>query len=138
MLYLAVEYNENKLNKINIIGLVICLSGIVFHCILKFYALQSTKLNIYDWINNIFFVFLEEKPTNIDPIASERLLLHRLESVDEWSLDSDLNTRRSNVNDWPNKHINWFFPFVVKWLSYTSILSQKKKRYKTKTNRFFV
>jgi len=46
-----------------------------------------------------FFVFLEEKPTNIDPIASERLLLHRLESVDEWSLDSDLNTRRSNVND---------------------------------------
>jgi hypothetical protein len=41
MLYLAVEYTDNKLNAINIIGLVICLTGIVFHCILKFYALQS-------------------------------------------------------------------------------------------------
>ncbi len=41
MLYLAVEYNDNKLNSINIIGLVICLTGIVFHCVLKFYNLQS-------------------------------------------------------------------------------------------------
>lgn len=41
MLYLAVEYNNNQLNSINIIGLVICLIGIVFHCILKVYALQS-------------------------------------------------------------------------------------------------
>ena len=41
MLYLAVEYNNNQLNPINVIGLVICLTGIVFHCILKFYALES-------------------------------------------------------------------------------------------------
>lgn len=41
MLYLAVEYNNNQLNPINITGLVICLTGIVFHCILKFYALES-------------------------------------------------------------------------------------------------
>jgi solute carrier family 35 protein C2 len=43
MLYLAVEYNENKLNPINIAGLVICLIGIVFHCVLKFHAFQSTR-----------------------------------------------------------------------------------------------
>lgn len=42
MLYLAVEYNDNKLNSINIIGLIICLTGIVFHCVLKFYTIQST------------------------------------------------------------------------------------------------
>ena len=43
MLYLAVEYNENQLNPINIVGLVICLTGIVFHCVLKFYTIQSTR-----------------------------------------------------------------------------------------------
>ncbi len=43
MLYLAVEYNENKLNALNIAGLVICLIGIVFHCVLKFYTFQSMK-----------------------------------------------------------------------------------------------
>jgi hypothetical protein len=41
MLYLAVQYNDNQLNAINIIGLVICLTGIVFHCVLKFYTFQS-------------------------------------------------------------------------------------------------
>ena len=41
MLYLAVEYNDNKLNAINIVGLAICITGIVFHCILKFYTYQS-------------------------------------------------------------------------------------------------
>jgi solute carrier family 35 protein C2 len=46
MLYLAVEYNDNQLNAINIIGLIICLTGIVFHCILKFYTLQSTIKNM--------------------------------------------------------------------------------------------
>jgi len=45
MLYLAVEYNNNELNAINIIGLIICLTGIIFHCILKFYTLQSTIKN---------------------------------------------------------------------------------------------
>jgi len=29
----------------------------------------------------------------------ERLLLNRLESVDEWSLDGDINNRRTSVND---------------------------------------
>ena len=43
MLYLAVEYNENQLSAINIVGLAICLTGIVFHCVLKFYAIQSTR-----------------------------------------------------------------------------------------------
>jgi len=81
MLYLAVEYTDNELNAINIFGLVICLTGIVFHCILRFYSFQK------------------EKPLNIDPVVTERLLLHRLESVDEWSLDSDLNTRRTSLND---------------------------------------
>lgn len=41
MLYLAVEYNNNQVNSINLIGLVICLTGIVFHCVLKFYTLES-------------------------------------------------------------------------------------------------
>jgi hypothetical protein len=45
MLYLAVEYNGNKLNTINIVGLAICLTGIVIHCIQKFYTLQSTIKN---------------------------------------------------------------------------------------------
>lgn len=45
MLYLAVEYNNNELNPINIIGLAICLTGIILHCILKFYTLQSTIYN---------------------------------------------------------------------------------------------
>ncbi|CAF2419911.1 unnamed protein product [Rotaria sp. Silwood2] len=81
MLYLAVEYNNNQLNAINILGLVICLTGIVFHCILKFYTLQK------------------EKPLNSDLVATERLLLRRLESTDEWSLDGDSNTRRTNLND---------------------------------------
>jgi len=81
MLYLAVEYTDNELNAINMFGLVICLTGIVFHCILRFYSFQK------------------EKPLNIDPVVTERLLLHRLESVDEWSLDSDLNTRRTSLND---------------------------------------
>ncbi|CAF3363917.1 unnamed protein product [Rotaria sp. Silwood1] len=81
MLYLAVEYNNNQLNAINIIGLVICLTGIVFHCILKFYTLQK------------------EKPVNTDLVATERLLLRRLESADEWSLDGDSNTRRTSLND---------------------------------------
>ena len=99
MLYLAVEYNDNKLNSINLIGLVICLIGIVFHCILKFYNLQS-KIN--DLRKTKFFVsfsFTEEKPVHVDPVVTERLLLRRLESADEWSLDNDLNTRRTNVND---------------------------------------
>ncbi|CAF1300263.1 unnamed protein product [Rotaria magnacalcarata] len=81
MLYLAVEYNDNQLNSINIIGLVICLTGIVFHCILKFYALQK------------------EKSTNGDTATTERLLLRRLESADEWSLDADPNIRRTSLND---------------------------------------
>lgn len=46
MIYLAVEYNNNQVNSINMIGLVICLTGIVFHCALKFYALQSTIKSI--------------------------------------------------------------------------------------------
>lgn len=41
MLYLAYEYNDNKLNSINLIGLGICITGIVFHCILKFHAFHS-------------------------------------------------------------------------------------------------
>jgi hypothetical protein len=49
--------------------------------------------------SNAIFLFLEEKPLNVDPVVTERLLLHRLESVDEWSLDGDMNTRRTNVND---------------------------------------
>ncbi len=48
---------------------------------------------------SFFFLFIEEKPLNIDPVVTERLLLHRLDSVDEWSLDDDLNTRRTNLND---------------------------------------
>ena len=46
MLYLAVEYNDNQVNSINLIGLFICLTGIVFHCVLKFYTLQSTIKSI--------------------------------------------------------------------------------------------
>ncbi|CAF0811598.1 unnamed protein product [Adineta steineri] len=81
MLYLAVEYNKNELNTINIIGLVICLTGIIFHCILKFYILQK------------------EKHMDIDPVVTERLLLRRLESVDEWSIDGETNIRRTHAND---------------------------------------
>ncbi|UJR27562.1 hypothetical protein I4U23_008844 [Adineta vaga] len=81
MLYLAVEYNNNELNTINIIGLSICLTGIIFHCILKFYNIQK------------------EKPVNNDSIVTERLLLHRLESTDEWSVDGEVNIRRTSVND---------------------------------------
>ncbi len=36
---------------------------------------------------------------NNDPVVMERLLLNRLESVDEWSLDGDLNTRRTSAKD---------------------------------------
>jgi p-aminobenzoyl-glutamate transporter AbgT len=102
MLYLAVEYTGNKLNSINIIGLVICLIGIVFHCILKFYTLQSiikkNEVNFFS-MNMICFFFIEEKPLNVDPVVTERLLSRRLESVDEWSLDDDLNSRRTSLND---------------------------------------
>ena len=56
MLYLAVEYNNNQLNSINIIGLGVCLTGITFHCILKVYALKSTIQNIY-WVGKNFFGF---------------------------------------------------------------------------------
>ncbi len=47
----------------------------------------------------ILVLFIEEKSLQPDPVATERLLLHRLESVDEWSLDGDLNTRRTSLND---------------------------------------
>jgi hypothetical protein len=50
-------------------------------------------------MNLVFVFFVEEKPVYVDSIVTERLLSHRLESVDEWSLDSDINTRRTNVND---------------------------------------
>jgi hypothetical protein len=36
---------------------------------------------------------------NNDPVVTERLLLHRLESVDEWSLDGDITIRRTTPND---------------------------------------
>ena len=36
---------------------------------------------------------------NNDPVVMERLLLNSLESVDEWSFDGDLNTRRSIAHD---------------------------------------
>ncbi|CAF0786086.1 unnamed protein product [Rotaria sordida] len=81
MLYLAVEYNNNQLNTLNIVGLVICLTGIIFHCILKFHALQK------------------EKPVNTDLVVTERLLLRRMESADEWSVDGDSNTRRTSLDD---------------------------------------
>ncbi len=47
MLYLAVEYHNNQLNAVNILGLAICLSGIILHCALKVYALQSTVQTLY-------------------------------------------------------------------------------------------
>ena len=103
MLYLAVEYNENQLNPINIVGLVICLTGIVFHCVLKFYTIQSTRATMSSkgclrWI--CFFFLVEEKQANhADHALSERLLLHRLESIDEWSLDGESNTRRTSLHD---------------------------------------
>jgi len=50
-------------------------------------------------ITSFFFLFIEEKPLNIDPVVTERLLLHRLESIDEWSLDGDLNPRRTSLDD---------------------------------------
>ena len=46
-----------------------------------------------------FVVVVEEKPAHVDPIVTERLLLHRLESVDEWSLDGEVSLRRTSVND---------------------------------------
>lgn len=47
----------------------------------------------------MFFSVIEEKPLNIDPVVTERLLLRRLESADEWSLDGELNTRRISLDD---------------------------------------
>ena len=104
MLYLAVEYNNNQLNPINIIGLAICLTGIVFHCVLKFYTLQSTikpirwKDTLYPYDRFVSFI-IEEKSLNSDPALTERVLYHRIDSVDEWSIDGDLNTRRSSADD---------------------------------------
>lgn len=43
--------------------------------------------------------FIEEKPVNNDSVATERLLLHRLESVDEWSIDGDTKARRTSLDD---------------------------------------
>ena len=45
------------------------------------------------------FVFIEEKALNSDPALTDRIVYHRLDSVDEWSLDGDLNTRRATIDD---------------------------------------
>ena len=51
-------------------------------------------------LSSSFFFSLEEKPViGNDSVASERLLSYRLESVDEWSLEGDLNTRRTSARD---------------------------------------
>ncbi|CAF1162178.1 unnamed protein product [Didymodactylos carnosus] len=52
MLYLAVEYNNNQLNLLNIIGLIICLSGITLHCALKLFTMQNEKVLPSDHITS--------------------------------------------------------------------------------------
>lgn len=49
--------------------------------------------------SNASILFIEEKPLNSDPALSERIHYHRLDSVDEWSIDGDLNTRRATIDD---------------------------------------
>ncbi|CAF1353370.1 unnamed protein product [Adineta steineri] len=44
-------------------------------------------------------IFKKKKHMDIDPVVTERLLLRRLESVDEWSIDGETNMRRTHAND---------------------------------------
>ena len=61
---------------------------------------QSDMRNRMLLLSSSFFFSLEEKPViGNDSVASERLLSYRLESVDEWSLEGDLNTRRTSARD---------------------------------------
>lgn len=79
---------------------------------------------------------VEEKPINGDSVVTERLLLRRLESVDEWSLDGDSNGRRTNLNDWQKiervkiKFISVFIYCYSKHLFFfvltTTVISEKE------------
>ncbi|CAF1555309.1 unnamed protein product, partial [Didymodactylos carnosus] len=85
MLYLAVEYNNNQLNRLNFIGLCICLSGIIVHCVSKIFSMEN------------------EKSPPSDHIASERLLRKSdSQHSDEWSAEHELQMpfiRRNSISD---------------------------------------